>query len=454
MRRRETQGARRVGWTPYELLMVGLLLIGSFGPNKLLPYAAPLVIIGAAILLRRDLVAFWRLLIIALLFAASAATSYLMHPDVAFSNVVLSFVTFSALYLYVLSPMSVVPPGILRRLPSLMHWLLIVEGLIGIVQAASGALQGGFDLNNGDRVEGTIHLPLPAENAFSNVMFTANVAFMLLFLAPYYAKRRYLASLVIGGTAFLLASVVHLMLMLVGAFVIAAGMLFLIRRNKKAVQYIFVIGLFFAPAPLLLSTNFDTLPQFVDQFATGASPKALLTERAGVLMPMHEILFPWVGLGPGQFSGRAGLIMTGRYLGGFNSPRPVLGIAPHTTQPQERYLIDVWASSAKNRYNGSTQQPFFSWLTVYTEFGLMACLGAVALVLYWTLRVNVLPSGASSIQRVALTTSMLLLFFTGFQENYWEVPQAIMLGILLQKVAYFAIRYGEYALPEASGRWW
>jgi hypothetical protein len=41
----------------------------------------------------------------------------------------------------------------------------------------------------------------------------------------------------------------------------------------------------------------------------------------------------------------------------------------------------------------------------------------------------------------------LLIAFLGVQENYWEIPQAILPGILLLQVMYARARYGTQSVP-------
>src|SRR5690606_13693093 len=97
----------------------------------------------------------------------------------------------------------------------------VIQAALGIVQALYGAsLSGSFDIANGDYVEGTIHPWLPSGRSFSNPMFAANMAVMLLALAPYIMKRRrrYFFPFLLGSMALILASVVHVLLFLAAAF--------------------------------------------------------------------------------------------------------------------------------------------------------------------------------------------------------------------------------------------
>ncbi len=142
------------------------------------------------------------------------------------------------------------------------------------------------------------------------------------------------------------------------------------------------------------------------------------------------------GLGQGQFSSRASLIGTGYYIGSFENATPLPLISQQMSEPFATYAMPIWRSMRGNFGTwGSTHQPFFSWLTLFTEFGIFACLLLLFFIGYSLLQIR--RRGRNFREQatgIALSIGILFIFLLGFQENYWEVPQAIFPGLLLLKV--------------------
>jgi len=101
-----------------------------------------------------------------------------------------------------------------------------VEAAIGIAQGIYGYTQTGtLDISNGDFVEGTIHLAPAASGSFANAMFSANIAFSLLALIPFFlvSRRRGTGLFALGALALVMASVVHQLLFLIAATATSAA---------------------------------------------------------------------------------------------------------------------------------------------------------------------------------------------------------------------------------------
>jgi len=163
-------------------------------------------------------------------------------------------------------------------------------------------------------------------------------------------------------------------------------------------------------------------------------------------MPQEYPAMTLFGLGPGQFSSRASLISTNLYIGGITDPRTLPFLEEQASAPAKDYLLDLWLDSEKGG-NGSTTRPFFSWMSVYTEFGAPICLAIIAYSWILLKRLKI-ASQCSEFGWRATATAMGLMFFLllGFQENYWEVPQAIFVGLMVLKVMYSELRFGTPAL--------
>jgi hypothetical protein len=176
-------------------------------------------------------------------------------------------------------------------------------------------------------------------------------------------------------------------------------------------------------------------------------------------IPIEYPMMPIVGLGPGQFSSRAALIGTGMYFGGDN-PRQIPFLPQGSSRVFQDYLEGLWMVAVANPFWGSTQKPFYSWLSVYTEFGVMALViifgGAVLLL------VRLKRAATNAEGRVLATATgggIILFLLLGLQENYWETPQALFVGLMLLKPMYGQLvhrAHGDRASEAAAGirsRW-
>lgn len=434
----KSRGGASLRWINVFFLVS--IVLAAWSPIKALAYVLPPMLLLVAVLMLRDRFLLLASLTAIALFILGALLGYVNTGELAAPNVVAAFLTYSGALLLFASRRTLTS-SINDRMPLLVHRIILIQGAIGIVQAAFGFLQaGGFDGSNGDRVEGTIHIALISDNSFSNVMFASNIAFCMIYLMPWYMKKMYLRSLFVGGLVFVLASVVHLIIMVA----LAVGIAFLVVGIRKLNYRVLVPSLVIAGlmlvASLLLPGNFAVIPKFVNQFQSDETPKARIVKRALDELPSDYDLFPIIGLGPGQMTSRAGLIMTGRFFGGLNNPQSLPGVEPTVTGPQQEYVMDLWYWTAANVYFGSTHQPFFSWMSVYTEFGAPALLllfSIVVLTCRWAYRSD---RSRDQLLAVSITAGLMLLFLEGFQENYWETPQAILLGVVLIRLMMLQLR--------------
>lgn len=422
----------------YWALLLATLTVWS--PFNLLGYLIPFVVI-IVLLLSGDTVIVVRSVIWIACWAIFISVHALLKKEFFISNSIIAFLTFSSFWIAFTIPSKYLTNFILKeKLARFLANVLVVESVWGCVQGFYGFLQTkSFDIANGDFVEGTIHPALASEKSFSNVMFASNVAFMLIFLLPYVARRKYLFPFFLGLFALVLASVVHVLLFLFLALGISIFLYKPILIKRRAyVQLLILLIIFPFIAYSVLSQNFETLPKFVKQLYTGDTPRSQIIYASILHMPMEYRGLQWIGLGPGQFTSRAGLISTGMYFGSPLNPKPLPLLPTNITTPQEKFLIELWIEGVTNPYYGSTHQPYFSWLTVYTEFGIPIFMGGLGVTIYLTfwIKKRVNASEGKRFVATAAGTGTLLLFLLGFQENYWEIPQAIILGILCLKVLY------------------
>ena len=438
----------------YFWAFVSAILL-CWSPSNLLAYLAPLISIAIFVFLSRSPTVLRNAIIWFLCWGIIISVYVVLKPGFLIHSALLSALTYSSFLVVLAIPSRFVSGlGLLEQMLNWARWVVIIEALVGIVQGVYGfSRTGSFDRANGDYVEGTIHLALAPELALSNPMFAINMALLLTALLPELILRRkgYIAIL-LGGAALILASVLHVILMLAVASAIAILLYWPVTLRRR-MTYFVMAGLIVAAifSFSALRGNFGTANTFARQLISGESYRTKAVTRAVVDMPEEYPFFPLIGLGPGQFSSRAGLIGTGLYFGGPVFPRPLPFLPQGMTEAFEKNTYDLWLEYsrliARGIGSGSTHQPFLSWLSVYAEWGILAFIAVLVLTAYLLMRVRlVIHSYPQRILATSFGTGALLILFLGLQENYWEVPQAILVGLMILKV-----QYAVLTQPESRG---
>jgi len=421
--------------TYYWAFLLAVILCWS--PFKAVAYSSPLLALAVVLLIVPRPQFLLRVAVWSSVFAIVTILHFLFSPHFLYNGAILSFFTYgSFLFAFSISGTEGCWKDLLARMSALVSKVVIFESAIGIVQAVYGFLEtGSFDLSNGDFVEGTIDIALQCSDNFSNVMFASNMVFSILFLVPWVAQGHYRFSFVLGCLTLILSSVVHLLI-----FAALAGMLayYLYAPHFKhaftrGAFYIGLIGMVLF-AITALRTNFNQLPVFASEFIDGRSPRRQVLDRVVFDAPRVQPLVAIFGMGPGQFCSRAGMISTGMYFGGPSNPRAIPIIGGQVSTFQEHYFMDLWYWASTTTWYGSAQQPFFSWLSLYAEFGALGFLLVLAFSIFSLTRVAQYAAHPHQGWQVfAYSTGLLLLMLLGLNENYWEVPQAIFPGIMMLK---------------------
>ena len=443
----------------YQRAYFGAFVLATvicWSPLNLLAYFAPALVLGWFLFMTDSGQTARRLLYWLSVWGVVATWSGLGSSTFVATGALATLFTYSAFAVVVAIPSSLVAGSELySRMARVTGWVVLGEALLGFVQALYGYRQtGSFDLANGDYVEGTIHPQLAPELSLSNPMFAVNIAFMLIALFPRAAARkRELLFLLSAVVVLILASVVHVLIFLAAALG-AAYLLYRPRVGRWPVAIGAALGMFTIGwlAWSLLRTNLGHLPVFAQLMLAGEYPRAVVVERVVTEAPREYPFMPLVGLGAGQFGSRAGLIATGMYFGGPLNPRPLPLVPTGMSEPFRTYALDQWLAAASNPAFGSTHQPFFSWLSVYTEFGVVVFCGLLLFVMAALVRVKVAArQDRCRLQAMALGAGVIFLFLLGLQENYWEVPQAILLGLMFLKVLYANLVHGIREAEAATG---
>ncbi len=418
-----------------------MILLMCWSPLKSLGYVAPVVALAWYITRSRDVNS---VRLVVLWVTGWLAVSWgwgLFGRDFAFSGAILALFTYATFVLiYSVDARKLKGNLLLHKIAGVVVVAVYFEVAWGTAQVVYGFSQTGtFDQSTGDFVEGTIAPALSASRAFANPMYAANMSFMLLFLLTYYLRfRRGLAALCLGGAALVFASVVHVLVFLVCSVLVAVilyGWRFVIRLRPASIA----IGVFILLIPVLvyklLPHNVQSARNIIEERLASKDTRARSTERALITLPKRYPLMRFVGLGPGQYSSRAALINSGLYLKGFNVSGAFSSVGHSFSPTQRKYLLDLWMEADRNPYYGSTQQPYYSWLSIITEFGVPVFLAIVLAVTgaLFKMRMRV-KTETGRAAAIGWGASVLLLFLLGAQENYWEIPQAILIGAALMKI--------------------
>jgi len=134
-------------------------------------------------------------------------------------------------------------------------------------------------------------------------------------------------------------------------------------------------------------------------------------------------------------------------LGGAETPKGLPLMSAQTTRLAWGYCFSLVRTmyDRPGTSDGSTQQPFFSWLSVYTELGIIGVIVVIGAAMRVIRRVQrrVRAHPHLRTQAIPFCGAVVLLLLLGLQENYWELPQGIFVGLLLLKVLYANIVYAE-----------
>lgn len=426
-----------------------LAILACWSPFKVLPYAVPFILVALLVLIGEDTKVMIRLMAWIAIWIAMILFYGLINSGFQWHNALVAFVTWAGIAVVLMIPSEKIADFWLQDRLTKLAWVLLgLEALWGIVQSIYGFMQTrSFDLANGDFVEGTIHPWLEPELAYSNVMFAINIALLLLYLFPSVQRTSSLLKRIVyflGIFAFVLASVVHAILFLMMASGIA--IVLVIGRRMKIKRLISIIGIISTAiiiSAILLPQNLRLIGPFVLQIIYGEAPKSASFSVAVWEMPKDYWYLPVFGLGPGQYASRAGLMSTGLYFGGLKNPRSLPLLPNQLTEGQEKYLMPLWEWHESVQYFGSTQKPYFSWLAVYTEWGLLGWFVVLAALISIVQAIKRI-SPVRTLEKLAVMTAVWFIWLLGFQENNWEVPQAWFSGILLIKVMYASAKYGQW----------
>lgn len=418
-----------------------------FGPSKALAAVVAVGCIAALIFYVGHRTA-GQLVRYAVVLAAYALVGVIyarMYPFFNLGSFCLFLVSASSFLVLVYDFRGLVTPPVLLRLGHVTLIIVVAEAIVGIVQGLFGVLlTGTFDGATGDFVRGTIELaPVPAGRG-GNVMFAVLVSSLLLFVVGVRPSiRRPGRATMVGWFAWLQASVMHTVVYFAGALAVGGavhavrrqrrtrGERRLTRRARRRVALSVAAGVLVIA--VLLPRNLASLPDYARVTLlvseTGVSEKAVALYNTLFRLPVDEPRQPWIGLGPGQYSSRAALIRSGQYLTG-GIPFPA-----HANRYTDEHILSLWEGfPERHPGGGSTYFPFFSWMSLYGELGL---LGVVLVLLLIAGTTRFIVRRRSRVFRhlpLALIVLLAYLAILGVHDNYWEWTQAVFPAFLILRL--------------------
>lgn len=353
---------------------------------------------------------------------------YLILPEFSFANHYLWLLTMSAFLILFIDFREVASYSFIQKLRPIITAILFFESILGIIQGIVAILiKGNLDADTGDLVRGTLELGFEQNTTASNPIFAILITSLFLFLISTQTRFSWIDTIcyLTFACAWILASVLHVYIYLSIAVVLATSLYMFrdVRRSIFMTTLFIGIGfaLWFYMLPILMPNNVshlsDHASKLIDVSETSKSLKSRVTYNTIFDLPQSIAVQPLIGLGPGQYSSRAALMASGYYLnGGF--------VYRYMSEMSYRYIIQPYTLIRGTAFS-STHFPFYSWLSIYGEFGLLGLTVVMSYLTYFVFfilknRIVTFPT---------LNASLLCMIFficlLGFQDNYWEFTQAM-----------------------------
>lgn len=438
------------------LILYTLVLLFSFSPFKAIALFMPIIcLLGLIFFVQiRPRYHVAKYLLILSVYTAIGIAYFFMAPGMSFFNHFFFLVTISSVLFLFFDFSSIASEDLLRKSSSITMFILFFEALYGILQGVVGAIQSGsFDLANGDVVRGTIEPGFSVLGLGGNAMFAILVSALMLYVlsmlrSPLSLQRICICLMVI--VVWVMASVLHTIIFFGGAFVFAIVLFKIPKKQVGSLKNIrkyrnMLIGFMILVAallPIFFPSNIKSIPILLaHSLAFGEdsySEKVVATFNTIILLPTDYPLQPLIGIGPGQYSSRASMILSGEYLGGTSLP-----FQSHIGGATKKYIMPMWTRLRSIVGKSSTFFPFYSWMSLYGEMGLAGLVVAGFWIIRTALRLRKYYSHKFPLMNLAMLVLLFYVAILGFQDNYWEFTQVMTPVFLIFSLCYSYLR-SEY----------
>lgn len=330
-----------------------------------------------------------------------------------------------------------------KTLKKFLLYFLAIQVFIGLFQVF---MIGSIDGAEGDYVQGSLQwnsFNTRDSGGFNNQIYAIALTNITLFLfKPLYKSYKWLLFLSIA--AIVLTGVIHVIVCIIISLATASVFFLPFRAIKRAfisIALLIVSIYIFLPGNFQLFTHYYELSQKKD-----ATPKIAITfETFDYLKNNPKDLF--LGMGVGHYSSRASLVNSGTY-------NDNLSFLNNQSIPFKKVLKPIWDRFRFNeaRFGNSTiHRPFYSILSFFTEFGLLVTMYLVFYFFSYLKKLRKGMSGDANIKTRLNTYILLIMIFfnlyLGVFENYYELSQAILPGIIMMIILNNSINKGTIDEP-------
>lgn len=306
-------------------------------------------------------------------------------------------------------------------------FFLAIQVFIGLFQVV---MIGRIDGAEGDLIQGTLQWnSYKTRNAggFNNQIYAIALTNITLFLfKPLYKSMKWL--LLLSFFVILFTGVIHVIVCVVLSLATASVFFLPLRAINKA---LILIALLIGSIYLFLPANFGLFSHYYElSKREDAAPKIAVTyDTFDYLKKNPKALF--FGTGVGHYSSRASLLNSGTY-------NDNLTFLSNQSTPFKQVVKPLWDRFRFNkaRFGNSTiHRPFYSILSFFAEFGLL--ISSVILYFFYKYLKQLRKRLSTTTSRKTKSETyiiLILIFFNmylGIFENYYELPQAILPGIIL-----------------------
>lgn len=379
----------------------------------------------------------------------------MVRPNYVLHSGLLSLITYSAILIVLIIPSeNYLSAGLYKKYYQLISLLVIFQSCFGFFQLFLGMQirNANLDSDSGDVIQGTINpfsfLP-GTPMGFGNQMFVINILMLITFLISDYLNRKTLLAIILGLIVITFASVLHITVTWLASLIIISLLFNPNIFNRYFLVLVFIIVLSVWSIYYSQPNNFALFEHYIIEYLSGESLKIVATYDAVFEMPLEYPYSPFIGVGPGQFSSKAGLIGTGQYFGEFNNPTTIPFLPQEIPPPLLNYGYDLWAYTNRPDMvmwiNSTMNRTFYSILSIYTELGSIVMLIFIyrlnKVILFFRQKYIFTRSISEKIISVSASVNILFILLIGFFENYYESSQAIFTGLLLIKLQYGYLKF-------------
>lgn len=412
----------------YYVFFIALII--AFSPFKIVAYAIPYILVLVFLIIHPLKSVFEKAVVFMFVSFSYIVLWKFLSADYMIFSGFLSLLTLSSYLIFFTVPSRYFFYVKGESLNKAFILILLIQIVVAIFQFVYGVSQTGtIDGSTGDFIEGTIDLPLASSRSFSNPMFAVAMASVTIAIIPTLSKNLMMKVLIFCCfSVIIICSVMHvtifLLISIIISYFIVYGFSILTLRNISLLLFIIIA---IVAVNLLMPKNVGNISESYEVISNLEGYKQLAYIHAW--KEVDNIL----GFGPGQLASKAAFISSGFMHGGSIS----IFNAENMSREFSLIMSPLWQQMNLEFISpGSSQTPFSSWLSILSEFGILAVFVCIYAV-YKMIKAKSYIKKGKEIYAFSFFTLGVFIFLIGFQDMYWETPQIMTLVILLMKYLWF-----------------